>query len=45
MLSGVPKGAMMGLKEKIHMFDKLCSGAVMSYGAVGHEFNVNGSTT
>lgn len=36
------KKAVICLREKIHMLDKLCSS--MSYSTVGCEFNVNEST-
>lgn len=40
LLSGVPRHekAVMCLKERIHVLDKLPSG--VSYSAIGHEFNV-----
>lgn len=44
LLSSVPvhKKAVMCLMRKIHVFDKLRSG--MSYGTLGHKFNINDST-
>lgn len=45
MLSRVPKckQAVMCLEKKMHVLKKHYSG--MNYGEVGHEFNVNESTT